>query len=121
MYRLGIIEESLDDPEILDKVKPFYFSQRIEEIPEDKYPIWHTNEYHVPDSEILNLLTHLEKHIKLTWYIHTFNEDNLYVVLQDKTFKISREKDESWNTMIEYGINIAKVERNYLENIPLHV
>jgi hypothetical protein len=49
------------------------------------------------------------------------NEENLYVVLQGKSFNISRDKDESWNKMIEYGVKIAKVERCFLENIPLHI
>lgn len=44
-----------------------------------------------------------------------FNEDNLYVVLQGKSFNISREKNSSWNEMIEYGINTAKVEKYILE------
>jgi len=43
------------------------------------------------------------------------------VILKNKSFRISREKDDSWNEMIEYGVNAAKVERIYLENIPLHI
>lgn len=121
MYRLGIIEESLDNKNILGMIKKFFYSQRIEKVPEDDVPIWHTNEYHIPDREIIKLLTILEKHIKPTWYIHAFNEEKLYVVLQDKWFEISQEKDSSWNDMIEYGVEVAEVERYFLENIPLHV
>ena len=121
MYRLGIIEESIDDNRILEKAKQFFISQRIEEVPEDTCPIWHTNEYHVLDDDLEDLLPVLEQHIKSTWYIHAFNDDNLYVILKNKSFRISREKDDSWNQMIEYGVNAAKVERIYLENIPLHI
>lgn len=121
MYRLGIIEESLDNQNILNIIKNFFCLQRIEEVPEDEVSIWHTNEYHVPDSELMNLLPLLEEHIKPTWYIHAFNEEKLYVVLQGKSFNISKEKDDSWNEMIEYGVKIAKVERHFLENIPLHI
>ncbi|MFA6940242.1 MAG: hypothetical protein WCQ54_04565 [Clostridiaceae bacterium] len=70
MYRLGIIEESIDDNRILEKAKQFFISQRIEEVPEDTCPIWHTNEYHVPDDDLEDLLPVLEQHIKSTWYIH---------------------------------------------------
>jgi hypothetical protein len=49
------------------------------------------------------------------------NEENLYVVLQGKSFNILKARDESWNKMIEYGVKIVKVERCFLENIPLHI
>ena len=45
----------------------------------------------------------------------------LYVVLSGKWFEIALHKDESWNEMIEYGVNHAKVERRFLESIPLHI
>lgn len=121
MYQLGIIEESIDDKSILDAVKPFFFSGRIEEVPEDEVPIWHTNEYHVPDEKLVSLLPMLEKHIKPTWYIHAFNENELYVILKGKSFSISKEKDKSWDEMIKYGVDVAEVERRFLENVPLHI
>lgn len=34
---------------------------------------------------------------------------------------LSLNRDYSWNEMIEYGVNEAKVERRFLENVPLHV
>lgn len=59
--------------------------------------------------------------MKTTWYIHAFDEDKLYVVLSEKWFEISLYKDESWSEMIEYGVNCAKVERRFLESIPLRI
>lgn len=121
MYRLGIIEESLDNQNILNVIKKLFYSQRIEEVEEDEVPIWHINEYHVPDSELVNILPLLEEHIKPTWYIHAFSQEKLYVVLKGKSFNISKQKDDSWNEMIEYGVKNAKVERHFLENVPLHI
>jgi len=121
MYRLGIIEESLDNQNILNVIKKFLHSQRIAEVPEDEVSIWHINEYHVPDSELVGFLPLLEKHVKPAWYVHAFNEEKLYVVLQGRSFCISREKDDSWNEMIEYGVKSAGVERHYLENISLSI
>ena len=121
MFRLGIIEESLRDKKTLEFVKPYFFSQRIEHVSEDEYPIWHTNEYHVPDETIEDILNNLKKEIKPTWYIHAFNENKLYVVLLGKFFSISLHRDDTWNDMIEYGVNVADVERCFLENVPLHV
>lgn len=121
MFRLGVIEESLENKQVLDKLAPFFFSQRIENVPEDIEPIWHTNEYHVPDEQIGLLLDFLSDKVKLTWYIHAFSDNQLYVVLKGKVFKLSPKKDSTWNEMIEYGVEKADVERRFLEKIPLHV
>ena len=52
MFRLGIIEESLIDKSILDDLKQYYISQRLQRVPDDKFPIWHINEYHMDISQI---------------------------------------------------------------------
>lgn len=121
MFRLGIIEESLKHGEALKLVEPYFFSQRIENVPEDEYPIWHINEYHIPDNRIDELLDSLKEEVKLTWYIHAFSDSQLYVVLPGKFFAISLLRDDTWNEMIEYGVNVANVERYFLENVTLHI
>lgn len=121
MFKLGVIEESLKDKQLLQVFKPYIYSQRIENKPEDEYPIWHVNEYHVEDEKIEPLLDLLKDKLRETWYIHAFNENSLYVVLQHKWFKISLHRDDTWEEMINYGISVAKVDRWYLENIPLHI
>ena len=121
MFKLGIIEESLKDIKVLNMVKQYLFSQRIEQIPEDEYPVWHTNEYHIPDEKLKDLLEILKDEVKETWYIHAFNDKQLFVVLKGRYFMLSLNRDYSWNEMIEYGVNEAKVERRFLENVPLHV
>ena len=55
MYRLGIIEESIDDRNILSGLASCFVSQRIENALEDECPIWHINEYHVANDKILSL------------------------------------------------------------------
>jgi hypothetical protein len=120
MYRLGVIEESLETSDTLERLKPFYFSQRLEEAPEDPSPIWHTNEYHVPDSQIVDLLPVLERQVKPAWYIHAFNDETLIVILQGKSFRISPQRDETWDAMLAYGASV-NVENRYLENIQLRV
>lgn len=121
MFKLGIIEESVSDRTVLEKLKPYFFSQRIENVPEDECPIWHTNEYHIDDNDIIIVCEMLKDCVLPTWYIHAFNRKILYVILQGKYFKISRHRNKSWEDMIEYGVNKANVERKYLENIPLHI
>lgn len=63
----------------------------------------------------------LREHVKETWYSHAFSDANLIVVLKGKWFEISPKRDNTWDEMIEYGVADAKVERCYLETIPLHV
>lgn len=121
MYRVGVIEESLENREILSLLEQYFVSQRIEHVPEDEYPIWHINEYYVPEGKLKDILDVLKNSIKETWYIHAFNDKTLFVVLRGKWFEIAQKRDESWNEMMEYGVRFAKVECDYLENIPLHI
>jgi len=121
MFRLGIIEESLKSKDTLNLVKPYFFSQRIENVSDDEYTTWHINEYHVPDENIEELLNILKEEVKLTWYVHAFNNKKLYVVLPGKFFSISLLRDDTWNEMIEYGVKVANVDRDFLETIPLDV
>ncbi|MCL2217583.1 MAG: hypothetical protein FWB91_11280 [Defluviitaleaceae bacterium] len=120
MFRLGIIEESLESLDTLALLAPFFFSQRISEVPEETPPVWHINEYHVPDDKIVDLLPTLEQQVKPTWYIHAFNDERLVVILREKSFFISPHKDETWDEMVAYGESV-NVERRFLENIPLAV
>ena len=120
MYTLGIIEESLVEKNALDKLKPYLFSQRLEEVLTDEYPLWHVNEYHVPRKEIEEFLPILTESVKYNYYIHAFSDEDLIVILNKRYFRISREKDHSWDAMIEYGVSIG-VERHYLESVPLFV
>ena len=121
MYRLGIIEESIKDRSILSGLTPCFVSQRIEDVPGDECSIWHINEYHVAEDDITNIVNMLKQCIKETWYCHAFNEEKLFVVLAGRWFQISIKRDGTWEEMIEYGVREAKVEREYLETIPLHI
>ncbi len=121
MFRLGVIEESVDNKEVLEILKTYFYSQRIEEIPEDVVPVWHTNEYHIENNDILKILDILKDSIKETWYIHAFNDKKLYIVLKGKWFECSLHKDNTWDKMITYGTEVAKVEKHFLESIPLHI
>ena len=81
MYRLGIIEESIDNKNILCDLASYFVAQRIENVPEDEYPVWHINEYQVAEDKIMDVADILKQHIKETWYCHAFSDDKLLVVL----------------------------------------
>lgn len=65
-FRLGIIEESLGNQDVLAVLKPYFISQYVENVPEEK---------------ICEMLDMLKDVLKMTWYIYAFNEAKLYVVL----------------------------------------
>lgn len=121
MFSLGIIEEGLEDRKILSDLSLYFVSQRIESVPEDEVPLWHINEYHVDNNQIEGVLDMLKENVKTTWYCHAFSHEKLYVVFKGKWFVISLKRDETWDNMIEYGVVSARVERSYLETVPLHI
>lgn len=73
MYKLGVIEESLKNKNLLETLKPYLYSQKIENVPTDTVPVWHTNEYHLEEDELLSLIDVLKDNVKETWYIHAFD------------------------------------------------
>lgn len=121
MYRLGIIEESLNNKQVLRALEPYIVNRRTECIPDDPSPVWHINEYEIPDEQVAAIAEQLRKSILPTWYIHAFNDKRLIVVLMDRCFEMSLHRDHTWNDMIAYGVQVAHVERHYLESIPLRI
>lgn len=121
MYKLGVIEESLKSKNLLETLKPYLYSQKIENVPTDTVPVWHTNEYHLQEDELLSLIDTLKDNIKETWYIHAFDDEKLYVILPGKYFCISPKRDKTWKDMIKYGVKVGKVDKKFLKNIPLHI
>lgn len=115
---MGIISESLNHQEILRQIiNDYIVNQRIEKVEGDEEEIWHVYELQIPENEFLHIATLLKDDVKETWYIHAFNEEELYVIMKGKYFKISKQKDETWEKMIEYGRIVAKVEDFYLTSI----
>ena len=118
MYRMGIISESLNHQELLNQVfKEYIVNQRIEKVDGDEEEIWYVYEPEIPENVFLNMIEILKYDIKETWYILAFDEYFLYVIMTGKYFRISKQKDESWNKMLEYGRIMAKIEDCYLTSI----
>lgn len=121
MYRLGIIAESLKDISVLDTIKDCLFAEREEYVPNDSYPHWHIKEYRLEDGRIEEIAQILKENIKETWYIHAFDETSMIVILKGRYFILPLKRDKSWKEMIKYGVKVAKVKKNYLKSVPLHI
>lgn len=118
VYRMGIIAEILNHQELLKQcIKKYIVNQRIEKVDGDEEEIWHIYELEIPENVFVNIIEVLKDDLKETWYIHAFDEHVLYVIMKGKYFRISKQNDESWNEMLEYGRTIAKIEDCYLTSI----
>ena len=69
MYTCGIIMESLNDISMLSKISAFLFKTRLQKLPDKEPDIWHVNEYHILESDLISLLPKLIENIKEGWYI----------------------------------------------------
>lgn len=117
-----IILESLDNSLELKEFSSFLIKQRIVDMPNEPENVWHVNRYEMPVDKVKELLSRLERNfVNGGWYIHFFSKEgrDLYVTLKDRTFLISKIKDDTWNEMIEYGEKVG-CERRWTEKIPIH-
>ena len=117
-----IILESLKSKSTLAPFVPFQVNERVVEIPEEAEKTWHVYRYKIPIQDLIPLLPSLEKgFVNGEWYIHFFSEKNnqLFVVLKNKTFKISKIKDSFWDQMVSFKPSIlmfAGTKGNPTEN-----
>jgi len=115
-----IIIESLNNPSVLDSISEYIIKERIESRPSETEKIWHIRRYLLPRPIVVKILPMLETSIKHGWYIHFFskNENELIIIMKNKSFIIHKVKDNSWEKMIEYGETIG-CGRRWTENIPI--
>lgn len=121
MFRLGIIEESLSDKAICEALAEYLHAERTESVEGDEYPLWHVREYRIPDEKMEDTAKALTAVVKKTWYIHGFNDKELYVILHGKYFVLPPKRNFKWREMIRYGVKYADVDKKYLKSIPLHI
>ena len=121
-YTCGIIKESLENYEFLDRITKYYQKERIADLPNLLEKVWHILEYKFPFVILEDMISALEKELKLEWYIHIFNKEEniLYVIFKNKHFKLSGTRDEKWDEMIKYGESVG-VERVWTQDIPMSV
>lgn len=59
--------------------------------------------------------------VKKTWYIHGFDDKELYVILNGKYFVLPPKRNFRWREMIRYGVKYAEVDKKYLKHIKLYI
>jgi len=106
-----IIEESLSDPSVLDKIQ--ILSTEIEEVTENHKTPWLTkwtmHSVAIPEENIDSLAKELNHIIDRaeSWYADFKNEKVHYIVFKNKVFAIDRTKKEQYDEATAYGISLG--------------
>ena len=106
-----IIEESLDNKEILKKVK--IIKTKIEKVSKEHQTPWikqwtlHTIEIPKEQAEMIaeELSKSLEKQHQ--WYADFKNDKLHYIIFRNKVFRVNRSKAEQYNKVTKYGLTLG--------------
>lgn len=110
-FKGTIIEESLEDKSILDRVK--IISTKIEQVIERHRTPWikqwtlHAVEVELDEAEEIALELSKSLDSKHSWYADYKNDDTHYIIFRNKVFKIDRTKIEEYREATKYGISIG--------------
>jgi len=106
-----IIEESLENKEILKKLK--IIETKIEDVtPEHKTPWikqWTLHTVEIPEDKADEIAEELSKSLdsKHNWYSDFKDDKTHFVIFRNKVFKIDRSKREEYDKATKYGISIG--------------
>jgi hypothetical protein len=128
-YKGDIIEESLENKEVLKKIK--IISTRNEDVTDAHQTPWLTkwtiHAVDIPEGEVKEIAEELSKCLDHdnggSWYIDFKNEDYHYVIFCDKVFCVDRKSREQYKEVRKYGIALGVPEYqmvNY-QGVPLDV
>lgn len=112
-YKGVIIEESLKNKDVLNKVK--ILKTKIERVTPKHKTSWlsqwtlHTVE--IPENkaeEVAGILTKsLDYSHKSAWYADYKNDKFHYIIFKDKVFKVNRNKPQEYQAATEYGTSLG--------------
>jgi hypothetical protein len=108
-YHGDIIEESLENKDILKKLK--ITATRVKKVVDEHQTPWLSqwtlDTIEVRDNEADNLAVELSKALEVRhgWYIDYRNDIYHYVIFKDKVFKLDRHKETDYEEMIKYGLS----------------
>ncbi len=109
-FKGTIIEESLEDKSVLDKVK--IISTKVEQVTDrHKTPWirqWTLHKVEIEPNKIKTITWEISKSLdgdhQHSWYADFKNNSTHYVIYRDKIFKIDRTKREEYNEATNYGL-----------------
>jgi len=112
-YKGVIIEESLENKEILKKVK--IISTKVEQVTDKHKTPWlsqwtlHTVE--IPKEEAGKVAEEISKSIDRahdgSWYADFKNQKTHYIIFRNKVFSVNRKSAEEYEEVKKYGISLG--------------
>lgn len=114
-YWLKISSEALKDPCLLNDYTPVL--TRIDHKPEADNPYWHVHIFKLTKEELKKFANDLNNTMKSGWYALAFNDNNVWVIMKEKTTILEREdtwQSEAYLAMQEYA-EAHGVQREYLD------
>jgi len=112
-YKGVIIEESLENKEILKKVK--IISTKVEQVTDKHKTLWlsqwtlHTVE--IPEEETGKVAEEISKSIDRahsgSWYADFKNQETHYIIFRNKVFSVNRKSAEEYEEVKKYGISLG--------------
>jgi hypothetical protein len=106
-----IIEESLENKNVLKKVK--IFKTDIEQVTEKHrtpwIKQWTLRSIEVLEKQIDDIAEEISKALdsKQNWYADFKNDDFHYIIFRNKVFKIERSKPEQYTNVTKYGVSLG--------------
>ncbi|HRZ85505.1 MAG TPA: hypothetical protein P5277_01870 [Candidatus Paceibacterota bacterium] len=106
-YKGCIVEESLTDNQIINKLNVKKITITRAENPSERWHIYNV----IVDEEDINKIS---ENIKPGWYMHFWKGNDIIVIFKDKQFKIKLNDKSTWKKAVDYGISI-KIPKEQLD------
>lgn len=106
-----IIEESLENKDVLQKVK--IIKTIVEEVTEEhKTPWikqWTLYTVEIPENQVDEIAEEISKVLdsEHDWYADFKNNEFHYVIFRNKVFKVDRSKPEQYSDITKYGVSLG--------------
>ena len=112
-YQGVIIEESLENKEVLKKIK--IISTKVEPITDEhktpRLSQWTLHTVEIPDNEAKEIAEGISKSLDRnhggSWYADFKNDTYHYIIFRDKIFYIDRKRKEQYDEAKSYGISLG--------------
>jgi len=110
-YKGVIIEESLENKEILKKVK--ILETKVELVTERHKTPWikqwtlHTVE--IPEEKVADIAEEISRVLDAEhdWYADFKSEDIHFIIFRNKVFRVDRTKKEQYDEVTKYGVSLG--------------
>lgn len=110
-YQGVIIEESLENKEVLKKVK--ITSTKVEKVTEKHQTLWLSqwtlHSVEIPENEAKIIAEEISQSLNRghSWYADFKNDTNHYIIFRDKVFCVDRKSKEQYNKAARHGVSLG--------------